>query len=133
MDFEKIIPGIRKEIIKRVKEEDSAERYGSGLVPVLSTPALVAFMEQCAHESVGLLLPEGFVTVGTEINIKHLKATPLGEQIRCTAELYACDGRKLLFNLKAWDTAGEIGIASHTRFIVNKDKFLSNISLKKKE
>ncbi len=127
MDFEIIKPGIRHELSKKVGDNDSAERYGSGLVPVFSTPALVAFMEQCANEAVQPLLPEGFVTVGTEINLKHLKATPLGDEVRCIAELYAFEGRKLLFNIKAWDSKGEIGIATHTRFIVDKEKFLKNI------
>lgn len=127
MDFDKIKPGISNELNKTVADTDSAERYGSGLVPVFSTPALVAFMEQCANESLYSLLPEGYVSVGTEINLRHLKATPLGDQVKCIAELYACEGKRLLFNIKAWDSKGEIGIATHTRFIVEKEKFLANI------
>lgn len=130
MDLNRIIAGLSKELEKTVVEADSAERYGSGLVPVFSTPALVAFMEQCANESVQDQLPEDYVTVGTEINIKHLKATAIGDKVKCKAMLYAVDGRKLLFNIKAWDSAGEIGIATHTRFIVNKKKFLENIAPK---
>ena len=128
MDFSHIKPGLNKTLKKTISDSDSAERYGSGLVPVFATPAMVGFMEQCASECVQELLPEGYVTVGTEINVKHLKATSLGDHVTCLAELYACEGRQLRFNIRACDSSGEIGSATHTRFIVNKKRFLENIN-----
>ncbi|MBR5027906.1 MAG: dihydrolipoamide acyltransferase, partial [Bacteroidales bacterium] len=78
-----IVEGIENQLVKTVGKDDSASKCGSGLLPVFATPALVAFMEQTAHTSIEKFLPEGCTSVGIEIDVKHLKATPLGMQARC--------------------------------------------------
>ena len=122
--------GIENELTKLVTEDDSASNCGSGLLPVFATPALVAFMEQTAHTSIGHLLPEGSTSVGAEINVKHLKATPLGMQVRCHSKLVEADGRRLFFQVEAFDEVGKIGEALHIRYIVDSKRFMDKLGKK---
>ena len=122
--------GIENELTKTVSESESASNCGSGLLPVFATPALVAFMEQTAHASIGQLLPEGLTTVGAEINVRHLKATPLGMQVRCHSKLVESDGRRLVFQIEAFDEVAKIGDAVHLRYIVDSKRFMDKLSQK---
>ena len=119
--------GIENKLSKIVGEQDSAANHGSGLLPVFATPAMVAFMEQTAHLSVGELLPEGLTTVGIEISVKHMKATPMGMQVTCESKLTKVEGKRLYFEIKAFDEVAQIGEATHTRFIVDSEKFMEKI------
>lgn len=123
----KITPGIKhhEEII--ATENHSALAFGSGSVNVFATPAMIALMEKTAHNSVQALLPKGYTTVGTEVKIKHLKATPIGKRIRSDSYLRSVDGKKLLFELHAWDNKGMIGIGTHTRVIVEEKDFMGKL------
>lgn len=123
-------PGIQITIEKLVKQEDTAKKYGSGLVEVFATPAMIALMEKASLELVGPYLPEGHNTVGIEVNIKHLKATPVGEIVRCTAHLKEIEGRRLVFEVNAWDNEGLIGSGMHSRVIIDTQKFMSKLSKK---
>jgi len=78
-------------------------------------------------ESVEHLLPKGFITVGTEVNVKHLQATPIGMKVTCHVRLINVENRKLIFEVTASDTKGEIGTGTHTRFIVEKKRFLEKL------
>lgn len=119
--------GIENKLVKTVTETDSAANCGSGLLPVFATPALVAFMEQTAHTSIEKLLPEGYTTVGIEIDIKHLKATPLGMQVCCTSKLTKVEGKRLYFSIEAFDEVARIGEATHIRYIVESQRFMEKI------
>lgn len=110
-----------------VTGNDTASRYGSGLIDVFATPAMIGLMEGTAQECVGKFLPEGFITLGIEVNIKHLKATPVGMKVRSEAILKEVDGKKLLFEVNAWDETGQIGSGTHTRFIVETKIFLEKL------
>lgn len=107
--------------------DNVATAVGSGNVEVFATPAMIALMEKTANNSVCKHLPEDCVSVGVEINTKHIKATGLGKTITCKSELIKIDGKKLFFTIVAHDHEGLIGEATHTRVIVNKEKFLSNL------
>ena len=110
-----------------VTELHTAEKLGSGSLPVFATPALVAFMENTAMKLLADL-PEGETSVGTLINIQHLKASAVGEKICCTAQITEIDGRKYTFTLEAADSSGAIvGKGTHERFVVNAGKFMSKI------
>lgn len=122
-----IEPGIILKLEKIVQPADSAIIYGSGAVDVFSTPAMIAFMERTAYESVQGLLPEGYTTVGTEVNIKHLRATLVGKQVKCQSLLIDVDGRKLIFEVTSSDDKGEIGTGKHTRFIIEKRHFIEKL------
>jgi predicted thioesterase len=112
---------------KFVEEHDTASSYGSGLIPVFATPAMVAFMEQTAQESLQPYLPEGYITLGTEINVKHKKATPVGKKVKCVSDLIMKEERSFTFSIKAWDDEGEIGEAVHKRYMVNAERFMQKL------
>jgi predicted thioesterase len=124
-------PGMKGEASETVTAENTAESLGSGSLPVYATPYMAALMESASVAAVDALLPPGFSTVGTELNIKHIAATPPGMTARAAGELLEIDGRSLLFQVKAWDDAGKIGEGVHRRFIVENEKFLRKTREKK--
>lgn len=119
--------GLRYESRTMVSTANSAKTLGSGDMDVFATPAMVALMENAAMLAVAAELPEGSATVGTQMNTSHVKASPLGAVITASAELTAVDGRKLTFAVKAWDEKGVIGEGEHTRFVVDRARFLSKL------
>jgi fluoroacetyl-CoA thioesterase len=119
--------GLTLTLQKTVTEDDSAEKYGSGLIPVFATPAMVGFMEATANTAIQPHLPLGYITLGIEINVKHLKATPIGWTVECTATLESVDERKLTFRIVAADKDGLIGEATHHRYIVNAERFMEKL------
>lgn len=110
-----------------VTEELTAEQVGSGGLAVYATPAMIRLMEHAAWLSVEEHMDEGFTTVGTRMDVKHLKASPLGAHIRCESELTEIDGRRLVFKVAAFDDKGLIGEGIHERFIVNTEKFMGKL------
>ena len=88
---------------------------------------MVALMENAAMQAVAAALPEGSATVGTQMNTSHIKASPLGATITASAVLTEVEGRKLTFAVKAWDDKGVIGEGEHTRFVVDRERFLSKL------
>jgi predicted thioesterase len=111
-----------------VDEALTAKFIGSGIVDVLATPMMIALMEAAAMDAVQPRLPDGWTTVGTKIQIEHLRATPKGEEISATAVLVKKEGRKLIFSLQAFDRYGLIGQGSHERFVIHIKKFQEKIS-----
>jgi predicted thioesterase len=123
-------PGLGAEKIETVTAENTADAWGSGGLPVYATPAMIALMEGAAVAAVQDRLPQGFSTVGTELNVKHLSASPLGMEIRAWGELIEIDGRRLRFKVEAYDRAGKIGEGFHERFIIENERFLKKTSEK---
>ena len=122
-----LTPRLNAEIEHLVTDEDTAARWGSGLVPVFSTPALVGLMESAAVKILEGRLPPGQSSVGTRIDVRHLAATPVGMQVRARAELVSVDGRKLVFTIQAWDEVELIGEATHERYVIDEAKFLAKV------
>lgn len=108
-----------------------ASTMHSGTLDVFATPAMVAFMEETAMESVAPHLDQGTTTVGTKLEISHLAASPLGAHIRCESTLVEIDGRRLVFEIKAWDDADLIGEGRHERFIILSERFMAKVNAKK--
>ncbi|MDD4148693.1 MAG: thioesterase family protein [Bacteroidales bacterium] len=119
--------GIKGSENKTVSFDDTATKYGSGLVEVFASPAMIAIMEKTCMNSVMPYLPEGFGTVGTKVNIVHTKATPVGMKVICKSELIEVDRKRLVFEVIANDENGEIGRGQHERFIIEIEKFTNNI------
>lgn len=106
-----------------VTVENTAKTMKSGTLDVFATPVMIALMEQTAYESVAGELEEGYGTVGTMLNVKHVSATPLGMKVTCESTLTKIDGRALTFEVKAFDERGLIGEGIHERFLVQNEKF----------
>lgn len=122
--------GIKGKDTVEVVPENTAAAVGSGLLEVFATPAMIALMEKTACNSVMPFLEEGCGTVGTELNVKHVAATPVGMTVTCESELIEADGRRLVFKVAAFDEAGMIGEGTHERFIVNNEKFQNKTNQK---
>jgi fluoroacetyl-CoA thioesterase len=120
--------GMTGEAITTVVHENTAAAVGAGGVEVFGTPMMIALMENAAWRAVADYLDEGNVTVGTLVNVKHLGATPLGQQVRATAQLIEIDGRRLVFQVEAFDEQKKIGEGQHERFIVQLDRFLKRLA-----
>ncbi len=123
-------PGLTAELELLVAEGDTAARWGSGLVPVFSTPSLVGLMESAAVKALAGHLGAGQTTVGGHIDVHHVAATPVGMKVRARAELVSVEGRKLGFLIQAWDEVESIGEATHERFIIDEAKFISRTQAK---
>ncbi len=122
-----LTPGLTGEATTTVVHENTAAYVGAGGVEVFATPMMIALMENAAWQAVADSLEEGDVTVGMLVNVRHLDATPLGQQVRATAELIEIDGRRLVFKVEAYDEKQKIGEGRHERFIVNLERFLKRI------
>jgi fluoroacetyl-CoA thioesterase len=125
-----LAPGLKAEISRVVADSDTAAAYGSGLVPVLSTPHLIALMESAAQRVIEPYLEESQTAVGIRVDMRHLAATPVGMQVRVQAELVEVDGRRLRFRVEAWDAVERVGEADHERFIVDRARFLKRVAEK---
>ncbi len=119
---------IKSHIEQTVTIIDTANSYGSGSLNVYATPAMIALMENAATSCVQSELPNDFTTVGIEINVKHLKATPVGMKVRAEAILQKSEGKKLFFKIEAYDETGKIGEGDHIRYIVNSEEFIKKIT-----
>lgn len=110
-----------------VGNENTAIALGSGDMPVLATPAMMALMENAAMLAVASELEDGDTTVGGHIESSHLRPTPVGAEVSATATLEKVEGRKLYFKIIAHQGDVVIGEGTHLRFIVSREKFLSKI------
>ena len=110
-----------------VSADHVAAVMGSGDLHVFATPAMVALMENAAMMAVAEHLPEGSTTVGAMMNTSHVKPSPVDESIKATAVLTEVEGRKLTFEIKAEDSKGIIGEATHVRYIVDRERFMSKL------
>ena len=110
-----------------VQQEHLACNVGSGDLPVLATPIMMALMENAAMLCVADDLEDGQSTVGGQISSSHLKPTGIGQTIRATAILTAVNGRKLTFKITAEDEDGIIGEGEHLRFVIDKEKFMKKV------
>ena len=107
-----------------VSSEHAARHIGSGEVGVLSTPSMILFMERTSMKCIQEYLPLNYTTVGIVVNVRHLNPAPIGGVVRVESKLIQVDGRRLVFEVKAYYKDTLIGEGLHERFIVNKEKFL---------
>jgi predicted thioesterase len=110
-----------------VERAHAASEIGSGSVEVLATPMMIALMEAAAVDAVQEYLPEGWTTVGTRVDVEHMRATPLGGVVTAEASLVQREERVLTFAITASDSTGIIGQGNHQRHIINLDKFMARL------
>jgi fluoroacetyl-CoA thioesterase len=118
-------PGLTGEATLVVEEAHSAQHLRSGAVKVLATPIMVALMEEAARNAIDPLLETDQISVGTSLDVKHQAATPIGMRVTARAELLAVGVRTLVFHVEAYDEREKVGEGTHSRAIVNRERFLS--------
>lgn len=110
-----------------VTDKNTAKAVGSGNLDVFATPMMIALMEQAACECLADALEPGQSSVGTQINVAHKAATPLGAKVTATATIENIDGRKISFMVTAHDGTNEIGNGTHERFLVDVARFMTKL------
>ncbi len=126
-----IKPGLTGEQAVTVTQKLTAQRMGSGSLVVYATPAMIALMEQTAVAAIDPLLPEGQASVGVELAVKHLAATPVGHRVRARAEVIGVEGRRVSFRVQAWDDKELIGEGTHTRVVIDVARFMGRVDAKR--
>ena len=119
------------ETTKMVTEELTASAFGSGLVRAFATPAMIALMENASVNAIREYLPPGQTSVGVEVNVKHLAATPIGMRVRVRARVLSVEKRRVTFQVEAWDEKERIGEGTHVRAIVDEARFNEKIAHKR--
>lgn len=107
-----------------VSENETAENIGSGGLPVYSTPSMIGLMEKTAF---AFAAENGMQTVGTKVNISHLRAVKVGTELKSEALLTELDGRRMRFNVVVSDCNGVIGEGSHERFSIDPERFMAKL------
>jgi predicted thioesterase len=125
--------GMTRELKVKTQPEHSARRFYANLPDVFATPMLGGLMEQVSAELVDERLQPGEQSVGISMNLKHLAPTPLGMEVRVRTEITAVEGKKLTFQLEAFDDVEKIGEAVHERFIIQSAKFDARVAEKAKK
>ncbi len=124
---------MKASVERLVEERDTAVSFGSGMVRVYATPMMIGLMENASLKAVDTHLPEGFATVGTHLDVKHMAATPVGMEVKAEAELIEVEGKKLKFKIVAFDEKEKIGEGFHSRYIIRVDKFIQSADEKGKK
>ena len=125
-----ITVGMKGEVSTLAEREDTAQEVGSGSLLVYATPCMVALMEGAACEAIAEAMPEERTSVGIALDITHIAATPVGMEVRATAEVIQVEGNTVTFQVTAYDEAGKIGEGTHKRAIVTAQRFLDKVYAK---
>lgn len=129
--MEDITPGLQGTRETTVSTEQTARHLGSGGIDVFATPAMISLMEGAAVNAIDPMLRDGQASVGIEVNVKHLAATPQGKHVRAEAEVTEVDRRKVFFTVRAYDEHELIGEGTHVRFVIDLDKYNARLQEKK--
>ena len=125
--IEKIVIGLRHTSELMVTDAVTAIVMGSGDMPVLATPAMMALMENAAMMAIAEALPEGCTSVGGNIESSHLRPSKIGDKITATAEVTKVEGKKVEFRVAAYSGETLLGEGTHLRFVVDKERFMSKL------
>ena len=126
-----MVPGVIGKSEMIVKEEDLVRQLGDVPVDVLSTPRLVQLLEAAAIEAIQDFIPTDQVSLGTEVKIKHLSATPLGMKVIANALLKGVEKNRLFFLVDAYDEREKVAEGEHERVLVSKERFLQKVEKKR--
>ena len=132
MEFSDCISvGMKHENTFRVDEQYTAFHIGSGALRVLATPSMISFMERTSHQLLSRCLPEGYSSVGTVVEVRHLAPTPLDWTVRVTSEVVEVEGRKVTLAVEAWDEQEKVGEGRHQRVVIDLNRFLARVEAKR--
>jgi fluoroacetyl-CoA thioesterase len=126
-----MVPGLTGKSEMVVKEEDLVSRLGDVPVAVLSTPRLIQLLEAAAIEAIRDFIPDDRVSLGTEVKIKHLSATPLGMKVTANALLKSVEKNRLFFLVDAYDEKEKVAEGEHERVLVSRERFFQRLEKKK--
>lgn len=126
-----MIPGLTGSSEMVVKEEDLVSQLGNIPVSVLSTPRLIQLLEAAAVVAIRDFIPPDQVSLGTEVRMKHLSATPLGMKVTANALLKGVEKNRLLFLVDAYDEKEKVAEGEHERVLVSKERFLQKLEKKR--
>jgi len=130
MELALVRPGLTGDAGLVVGAEHTAPRIGSGKVHVLATPVMINLIEAAALAAVEHLLPAGYQSLGTHLDVRHIAATPVGMQVRATAQVTAVNGRTISFKVNVKDEVDLVGDGVHERVVVNVAKFDQRVQRK---
>lgn len=117
-------PGLSAEVTLTVTDADTAIAIGSGTVPVLATPRVIALCEATAVKAMENDLDPDTTTVGMRVQLDHLAPTPVGQTVSCEATLESCQGRRVTFTVSVNDARGLVAAGKITRVVVDTERFL---------
>jgi len=120
---EKLSPGLKGAAELVVAGEHTAPRVGSGRVHVLATPVMINLIEAAALAAIEHLLPQGYQSLGTRLDIRHFAATPVGMRVRADVEIEKVEGRSVTFRVSVADEKEPVGDGTHERMVVNVSRF----------
>ncbi len=124
MQLPQLAPGSAARVELTVTDADTAQSLGSGDVPVLATPRVLALAEAATVAATARQLPEGITTVGTRAEVDHLAATPIGRRVTALATLASTDGRKLTFDVVVRDGEELVAEVRIERVLIDRRRFI---------
>ena len=122
-DLDACVPGLRGKVELQVSDEDTAIALGSGDLPVLGTPRVLAIAEQASRDALGSCLGPDLTTVGSWVEIEHLGPSRLGDRVEASAVLLGVHGRRLEFSVTITSKDKEVAHVRHRRVIVERRKY----------
>jgi predicted thioesterase len=125
--------GMTAEKTVTVSSATTIGHFVAGMPEVYATPMMILHMEMASGSAIASHLPEGFVSVGMDVKVRHLAATPIGRTVRATARVLEIDRRSVVFEVEAWDGDRKIGDGTHRRGIVNVREFEQRFGVKQLE
>ena len=128
--FPMLKPGISLEQKRVVRRDDCITFLGGGVRPSLATPAMIKWMEYCCRDAIYPHLEEGNDSVGVKVSVAHLAATPMGQQVTYAARVTEVVGRRVGFDVEAFDGTEVVGRGTHERFVVDVSRFAARLRKK---
>jgi fluoroacetyl-CoA thioesterase len=122
--------GLKGEHRRRVTDEIAINFLGLEGARVLGTPFLIMLLEMVSRNAILPALDPGYDSVGTEVNIRHLAATPIGMEVIFKCEVIAVEDRQVLFKVEAFDEQEQIAEGTHQRFVINVERFAKRLAQK---
>jgi predicted thioesterase len=122
--------GMKNEMRLKTGPEHTAQKFYSKVPDVFGTPFLGGLFEGVSADLMAPHLGPGETSVGISMELRHTAPTPLGMEVRAVTEVIQVEGRKITFNLEAFDEKEKIGEAVHERFIINLEKFMKRVEAK---
>ena len=132
MSISALSPGIKGQMQVRVNEENAVSFLGPAGARVLGTPCMIGYMEMTSRDLVKAQLGEGYDTVGTHVDVRHLAATPMGMQVAFYSELLEVNDKRLRFHVEAFDEKEKVGEGFHERAIIHVERFASRVQAKQR-